>query len=342
MVVGHNKMALRIAINGFGRIGRSVTRLVAGRDDVELVAINDMASIEMMCYLLQNDSVHGAFDAVSIADGEHLLIGSQKVRVFCEKNPDNLDFGVLGVDVVFECSGLFLTTASTQHHLRKGVKKVILSAPKQDEVTPTYVLGVNHHLYQGEDIISNASCTTNCLGPIVRILDENFGIEKGLMTTIHAYTNGQAIIDSAHGSDMRRSRAAALNMVPTTTGAAKAISLVLPNLEGKLHGQSVRVPTPDVSMVDLNVVVSKKTTKEELSRLFKEYAQEEMSGILEIDERYRVSQDFVGSCYSATIADDLIQVIDGDMIKVMAWYDNEWGYSNRLIEMAKYITNFKG
>lgn len=342
MVVGHNKMALRIAINGFGRIGRSVTRLVAGRDDVELVAINDMASIEMMCYLLQNDSVHGPFDAVSIVDGEHLQIGSQKVRVFCEKNPDNLDFGVLGADVVFECSGLFLTTASTRHHLDKGVKKVILSAPKQDEVTPTYVLGVNHHLYQGEDIISNASCTTNCLGPIVRILDEKFGIEKGLMTTIHAYTNGQAIIDSAHGSDMRRSRAAALNMVPTTTGAAKAISLVLPNLEGKLHGQSVRVPTPDVSMVDLNVVVSKKTTKEELSRLFKEYAQGELSGILEVDERYRVSQDFVGSCYSATIAEDLTQVIDGDMIKVMAWYDNEWGYSNRLIEMAKYIINFKG
>jgi glyceraldehyde 3-phosphate dehydrogenase len=173
-------------------------------------------------------------------------------------------------------------------------------------------------------------------------LDEELGICKGLMTTIHAYTNGQAIIDSAHGADMRRSRAAALNMVPTTTGAAKALSLVLPNLEGKLHGQSVRVPTPDVSMVDLNVVVSKKTTKDELSALFKSYAQNTLQGILEVDERYRVSQDFVGSSFSASIADDLIQVIDGDLIKVMAWYDNEWGYSNRLIEMAHYITKYKG
>ncbi len=335
-------MALKIAINGFGRIGRCVTRLIAGRDDVELVAINDMASIEMMCYLLQNDSVHGQFDAVSVMDGEHLKIGSKSVKMFCEKNPENLDFGACGADVVLECSGLFLTGNATAHHLRKGVKKVILSAPAQDSQIPTFVLGVNEHLYKGEDIISNASCTTNCLGPIARILDEELGIEKGLMTTIHAYTNGQAIIDTAHAQDKRRSRAAGVNMVPTTTGAAKAISLVLPNLEGKLHGQSVRVPTPDVSMVDLNVVVSKKTTKEEISALFKSYANGKMYGILEVDERYRVSQDFVGSPFSATVADDLIQVIDGDLIKIMAWYDNEWGYSNRLIEMALYITNTKG
>lgn len=335
-------MALKIAINGFGRIGRCVTRLIASRDDVELVAINDMASIEMMCYLLQNDSVHGQFDAVSVTDGDHLKIGSNSVKVFCEKDPENLDFGACGADVVFECSGLFLTGDTTRHHLRKGVKKVILSAPAQDSAIPTFVLGVNEHLYKGEDILSNASCTTNCLGPIARILDEAFGIEKGLMTTIHAYTNGQAIIDTAHAQDKRRSRAAGVNMVPTTTGAAKAISLVLPNLEGKLHGQSVRVPTPDVSMVDLNVVVSRKTTKEEISTLFKSYANGQMSGILEVDERYRVSQDFIGSCYSATIADDLIQVIDGDLVKIMAWYDNEWGYSNRLIDMAHYITNTKG
>lgn len=335
-------MALKIAINGFGRIGRCVTRLIAGRDDVELVAINDMASIEMMCYLLQNDSVHGQFDAVCVTDGEYLNIGSSRVKVFCEKNPEDLDFGACGADVVLECSGLFLTGNITAHHLSKGVKKVILSAPTQDAKIPTFVLGVNEHLYQGEDIISNASCTTNCLGPIARILDEELGIEKGLMTTIHAYTNGQAIIDTAHAQDKRRSRAAGLNMVPTTTGAAKAISLVLPNLEGKLHGQSVRVPTPDVSMVDLNVVVSKKTTIDEVRALFKSYANGKMHGILEVDERYRVSQDFVGSSFSATVADDLIQVIDGDLIKIMAWYDNEWGYSNRLIEMALYITNTKG
>lgn len=331
-------MALKIAINGFGRIGRCVTRLIAMRDDVELVAINDMATIEMMCYLLQNDSVHGPFASdVSIIDRSTLMIGGKQVSVFAEKNPELLDFGSCGADVVFECSGLFLTGDLTRHHLVKGVKKVILSAPTKDSAIPTYVIGVNDHLYSGEMIISNASCTTNCLGPIARIVDEHLGIEKGLMTTIHAYTNGQAIIDSDHGSDMRRSRAAAVNMIPTTTGAAKAISLVLPSLEGKLHGQSVRVPTPDVSMVDLNVLVSKPTSKEELSSLFKTYAEGEMRGILQVDERYRVSQDFVGSSFSATVADDLIQVIDGNLVKIMAWYDNEWGYSNRLIEMALFI-----
>ncbi|MDD2265565.1 type I glyceraldehyde-3-phosphate dehydrogenase [Sulfuricurvum sp.] len=331
-------MALKIAINGFGRIGRCVTRIIASREDIELVAINDMASIDMILYLLQNDSVHGSFGTdVAMVEDEYLQIGRNKVRILCEKNPENLDFGALGADVVLECSGLFLTEALTRHHLDKGVKKVILSAPTQDSTIPTFVLGVNEHLYAGERIISNASCTTNCLGPIAKIIDETYEIEKGLMTTIHAYTNGQAIIDSAHGSDKRRSRAAALNMIPTTTGAAKALSLVLPNLEGKLHGQSVRVPTPDVSMVDLNVVVKKRTSKEEVSALFKSYAHHQMQGILEVDERYRVSQDFVGSSFSATVADDLIQVIDGNLIKIMAWYDNEWGYSNRLIEMALFI-----
>lgn len=331
-------MALKIAINGFGRIGRCVTRIITSREDIELVAINDMASIDMILYLLQNDSVHGSFGAdVAVVGGEYLQIGRHKVRILCEKNPENLDFGALGADVVLECSGLFLSEALTRHHLTKGVKKVILSAPTQDNSVPTFVLGVNEHLYAGENIISNASCTTNCLGPIAKIIDEAFVIEKGLMTTIHAYTNGQAIIDSAHGTDMRRSRAAAVNMIPTTTGAAKALSLVLPNLEGKLHGQSVRVPTPDVSMVDLNVVVKQRTTKEEVSALFKSYAHHQMKGILEVDERYRVSQDFVGSSFSATVADDLIQVIDGNLIKIMAWYDNEWGYSNRLIEMALFI-----
>lgn len=329
-------MALKIAVNGFGRIGRSVTRVIASRNDVELVAINDLASLDMMLYLLQNDSVHGPFEASK--EGDCLVIGGKKITIFSEKNPQNLDFGALGVDIVFECSGLFLTGDSTRHHLSKGVKKVILSAPTQDSQIPTYVMGVNEHLYEGEPIISNASCTTNCLGPIARILDETFGIEKGLMTTVHAYTNGQAIIDSAHGTDMRRSRAAAVNMVPTTTGAAKAISLVLPNLEGKLHGQSVRVPTPDVSMVDLNVLIGRNTSKEELSTLFKSHAQNGLKGILEVDERYRVSQDFVGSSYSAIVADDLLQVIDGNLIKVMAWYDNEWGYSNRLVEMALHIS----
>lgn len=335
-------MALKIAINGFGRIGRCVARVIASRGDVDLVAVNDMAPIGMMAYLFQNDSVHGPFGAEVTIEGQNTLrIGDRTVAVFNEKNPEDLDFGALGADVVLECSGLFLTGALTRHHLAKGVKRVILSAPTQDDAIPTFVMGVNEHLYAGEAIISNASCTTNCLGPIAKILDETFGIEKGLMTTIHAYTNGQAIIDSAHGTDMRRSRAAGVNMVPTTTGAAKAISLVLPNLEGKLHGQSVRVPTPDVSMVDLNVVVKRPTNKSEISALFKSYALDQMNGILEVDERYRVSSDFIGSRFSATVADDLIQVIDGNLVKIMAWYDNEWGYSNRLIDMALYITKIR-
>lgn len=332
-------MALKIAINGFGRIGRCVTRVLSARSDVELVAINDMASIDMLLYLLQNDSVHGAFDVdVKIVDGTYLQIGSSKVSVFCEKNPENLDFGACGADVVFECSGLFLTGEATRHHLSKGVKKVILSAPTQDPLIPTFVLGVNEDQYAGESIISNASCTTNCLGPIAKVLDEAFGIEKGLMTTIHAYTNDQHILDVAHTKDIRRSRAAAVNMIPTTTGAAKALALVLPNLEGKLHGQSVRVPTPDVSMVDLNVLVGRNTSVQEVGDLFKTAAMTRLRGILEVDERYRVSQDFVGSSFSATVADDLIQVIDGNLIKVMAWYDNEWGYSNRIVEMALFIS----
>jgi len=291
--------------------------------------------------LLQKASVHAPFSAdVMIVENNSLQIGSSKVAVFCEKNPENVDFGACGADVVLECSGLFLTGALTAHHLKKGVKKVILSAPTQDSEIPTFVLGVNEHLYSGEAIISNASCTTNCLGPIAKIMDETFGIQKGLMTTIHAYTNDQHILDVSHPKDIRRSRAAGVNMIPTTTGAAKAISLVLPNLEGKLHGQSVRVPTPDVSMVDLNVLVERDTTVEEVRNLFKHAASTQLEGILEVDERFRVSQDFVGSSYSATVADDLIQVIDGNLIKIMAWYDNEWGYSNRIVEMALYIHSY--
>lgn len=332
-------MSLKIAINGFGRIGRSVTRVASMRDDVQIVAINDMADPAMMAYLLKNDSVHGTFSQeVEVLEDNFLQIGKNRVKIFCEKSPKDLDFVSCGVDVVLECSGLFLTQEHVQCHIDKGIKKVIFSAPAQDKITPTFVLGVNEKLYKGESIISNASCTTNCLGPIAKVLDEAFGIQKGLMTTIHSYTNDQNLLDVKHDKDKRRSRAAALNMIPTTTGAAKAISLVLPGLHGKLHGQSVRVPTPDVSMVDLNIIVAKETTKEEISALFKAKATNELKGLLLVDEEMRVSEDFVGCPYSAVVADDLIQVIGGNMIKVMAWYDNEWGYSNRLIEMALYIS----
>jgi len=332
-------MALKIALNGFGRIGRCVTRIAATRDDVEIVAINDMAKIDMMTYLLKYDSVHGNFSSEVIQlDENHISIDGSKIKITSEIDPENLNFCDDGADIVLECTGLFLTQESVQHHINKGIKKVLFSAPAKDDITPTFVMGVNEKKYVGEKIVSNASCTTNCLAPIASILDEAFGIEKGLMTTIHSYTNDQNILDTKHERDRRRSRASAINMIPTTTGAAKAISLVLPELEGKLHGQSVRVPTPDVSMMDLNVVVSRETTTQEVTAVINEMANTKFKGILLVDKDKRVSQDFVGCNYSSIVAEDLTQVIGGDMIKVMSWYDNEWGYSSRLLDMALHIS----
>ncbi|QOY54281.1 type I glyceraldehyde-3-phosphate dehydrogenase [Candidatus Sulfurimonas marisnigri] len=332
-------MALKIAINGFGRIGRCVARIAAARDDIEVVAINDLTSIDMMLYLLENDSVHGTFSSkVELIDDENITIDGKKIRVFSEQNPKKLKFAEYGADMVIECTGVFLTQEFAQIHLDNGIKQVLFSAPSKDTVTATFVMGVNEKLYDGQRVVSNASCTTNCLGPVAKTLDDAFGIEKGLMTTIHSYTNDQNILDVKHSTDKRRARAGAINMIPTTTGAAKAIGLVLPNLIGKLHGQSVRVPTPDVSMVDLNVVVKKRTTREEVTAVFNEMANSSLKGILLMDKEMRVSQDIVGCPYSAIVAEDLTQVIDGDMIKIMAWYDNEWGYSNRLIDMALHIS----
>jgi len=332
-------MALKIAINGFGRIGRCVARIAATRNDVEIVAINDMASMDMMLYLLKNDSVHGTFKSeVEQIDDNNISIDGQNIRIFSDRDPKNLKFADCGADMVLECTGVFLTQESAQVHIDNGVEKVLFSAPSKDTATDTFVMGVNEELYAGQKIVSNASCTTNCLGPVAKVLDDAFGIEKGLMTTIHSYTNDQNILDVKHSKDKRRARAGAINMIPTTTGAAKAISLVMPQLKGRLHGQSVRVPTPDVSMVDLNVVVSKQTTKEEVTRVFNEAADGRLKGLLLMDKEMRVSQDFVGCEYSSIVAEDLTQVIGGDMVKIMAWYDNEWGYSMRLIDMAIHIS----
>lgn len=332
-------MALKVAINGFGRIGRCVARIAHKRDDVEVVAINDTASIDMIIYLLKNDSVHGTFESEVVQiDDENIAIDGKKIRVFSDRDPKNLKFAECGADMVLECTGVFLTQESAQVHIDNGVQKVLFSAPAKDKATPTFVMGVNEEQYAGQQIVSNASCTTNCLGPVARVLDDAFGIEKGLMTTIHSYTNDQKILDVKHNKDKRRARAAAINMIPTTTGAAKAISLVMPQLEGKLHGQSVRVPTPDVSMVDLNVVVSRNTTKEEVNAVFNEVANSRLKGLMLIDKEMRVSQDFVGTEYSSIVAEDLTQVIGGNMIKIMAWYDNEWGYSSRLLDMALHIS----
>lgn len=329
-------MAVKVAINGFGRIGRCVARIIAEREDIELVAINDTATPDVMEYLTKYDSVHGTFNGnVSFEDG-YLKMGKINAKIFNDRDPKNIDFAGCGAQIVLECTGVFLSQDKVQVHIDNGCKRVIFSAPAKDN-TPTFVIGVNADKYAGEPIISNASCTTNCLGPITKIIDDAFGIEKGLMTTIHSYTNDQNILDVKHSKDKRRARAAAVNMIPTSTGAAKAMKLIMPHLDGKLHGQSVRVPTPNVSMVDLNVVVNKNTTKEEVNALFKQFSNNELKNILAVDSDMRVSQDFQGDSNSSIVALDLTQVIAGNMIKVMAWYDNEWGYSYRLVDMAVHV-----
>ncbi|MDX1810084.1 MAG: type I glyceraldehyde-3-phosphate dehydrogenase [Sulfurospirillaceae bacterium] len=330
-------MSVKIAINGFGRIGRCVARIIDSRDDVELVCVNDTAAREMTKHLLKYDSVHGVFAGdVEILEDDYMQMGSAKVKMFSTRDPKELNFSDYGVDVVLECTGAFLTTPGAQAFVDNGVKKVVMSAPAKDN-TPTFVIGVNEDKYAGQAIVSNASCTTNCLGPVAKILDDAFGIDKGLMTTVHAYTNGQSLVDVKH-KDPRRARAAAVNIIPTTTGAAKAIGLVLPQLQGRLHGQSVRVPVPNVSMVDLNVIVKKDTSIDEINALFKQKSENELKGILGYDVEKRVSGDFMTSTYSSFVASDLTQVICGNMVKVMSWYDNEWGYSSRLIDMALHVS----
>lgn len=326
---------IKIAINGFGRIGRCAARIALNRDDVELIAINDTAKRDLTRYLLQYDTVHGEFGKkVEVINDDYISVDGKKIKVFSTREPGELKFADIGAEVVLECTGAFLTTEKSQVYINNGIKKVVMSAPAKDD-TPTFVMGVNEKTYAGQDIISNASCTTNCLGPVAKILDDELGIEKGLMTTIHAYTHGQSLVD-VKGRDFRRSRAAACNIIPTSTGAAKAINLVLPQLKGKMHGQSVRVPVPNVSMVDLNVLTKKETTKEELNEIFRTYQNGAMKGILFVDDDERVSSDFCTNPYSSIVASDLTQVICGNMIKVMSWYDNEWGYSNRLIDLAVY------
>lgn len=328
-------MALKVAINGFGRIGRCAARIVLNNPDYDLVAINDTAQRPLTRYLLKYDTIHGEFNQdVEVINDEFISVGGKKIRVYSTRLIQELDLG--GVDVVLECTGKFLTTKDCEQYLKQGAKKVIMSAPAKDN-TPTFVLGVNSNTYNGEKIISNASCTTNCLGPVTRVLEDIFGIEKGLMTTIHAYTNGQSLVD-VKSRDFRRSRAAAQNIIPTTTGAAKAMKLVMPSLDGKLHGQSVRVPIANVSMVDLTAVLKKNTTKEELNEAFVNASKTNLKNIMLVDFDERVSSDFITSAYSSIVAADLTQVICGNLIKVMAWYDNEWGYSTRLVEMAKFIS----
>ncbi|MDX4028200.1 type I glyceraldehyde-3-phosphate dehydrogenase [Aliarcobacter skirrowii] len=330
-------MAIKVAINGFGRIGRCVARIIANRDDVELVAINDTAEASMLEYITKYDTVHGTFNGDVKVENGYLKMGKFNAKLYSTRDANELTFTKdCGAEIVLECTGAYLTQDKCQVHIKNGAKKVVMSAPAKDD-TKTYVMGVNESTYGGENIVSNASCTTNCLGPIAKIIDDAFGIEKGLMTTIHSYTNDQNILDVKHKSDKRRARAGAANMIPTSTGAAKAMRLIMPQLDGKLHGQSVRVPTPNVSMVDVNFVIKKDTTKDEINALFTQKSKE-LAGIVAVDNEMLVSSDLIGNTNSTIIATDLTQVIGGNMIKVMSWYDNEWGYSARLVDLAVYIS----
>jgi len=329
-------MAVKVAINGLGRIGRCVARIIADRDDIELVAVNASGTEEMLQYNVKYDSVHGRRSDVTVADG-YLNIGETKAKIFAERDLSKIDFASCGAELVLECTGAFLTAESVQPYLDNGVKKVLFSAPAKDD-TATFVLGANADDYAGQSIVSNASCTTNGLAPVAKVLDDAFGIEKGLMTTIHSYTSSQPILDAKHKKDPRKGRSGATNLVPTTTGAAKAISKVLPNLTGKINGQAIRVPTPDVSMVDLTVTLNSNVTVEDVQAAFKTASEGSHKGILGVDEEYRVSQDFVGEELSAVVPLDTIQVIGDNMVKVLSWYDNEWGYSRRLVDMAIHIS----
>ena len=309
-------------------------KVISQREDMELVAINATGTPEMVEYLLKYDSVHGTFPGVELIDEKHIKIGKDTVYINSTRNPGECDFK--GAEVVVECTGAFLSMDKAQVMLKDTVKKVIMSAPAKDD-TPTFVMGVNNDKYNGETIISNASCTTNCLAPIAKVLHEAFGIERGLMTTIHSYTNDQNILDVKHPKDIRRARAAAISMIPTTTGAAKAVGKVLPELNGKLNGYSMRVPTPDVSVVDLTASFKKEITKEAINDAVRAAANGAMKDYILIDDDMRVSVDFTTCPYSAIFVPDTTQVVEGKMAKVLAWYDNEWGYTNRLVDMAKYV-----
>jgi len=328
-------MAVKVAINGLGRIGRCVAKIVADRNDVELVAVNASGAEDMIQYNLRYDTVHGNRQDIKVENG-YVFIGNDKAKLFSEREPSKLNFAALGVDVVLECTGAFLTQEKCQAYIDAGVKKVVMSAPAKDD-TPTFVMGANETKYAGEAIVSNASCTTNGLAPVAKVLDDNYGIEKGLMTTIHSYTSSQPILDAKDKKDPRKGRAGATNLIPASTGAAKAIGKVMPHLNGKLNGQAIRVPTPNVSMVDLTVTLKKDTTLEEVQKVFSEASNTHLKGILGVDIEGRVSSDFIGETLSTVVPLDTIQVIENNMVKVLSWYDNEWGYSSRLVDMGLHV-----
>lgn len=328
-------MALRVAINGFGRIGRLVLRAIveSGRRDIEVVAVNDLGPVETNAHLLRYDSVHGRFPAQVSVDGEFMIAAGHKIKVTAIKNPAELPHKALDVDIALECTGIFTSKEKASAHLAGGAKRVLVSAPC-DSSDITVVYGVNHdQLTKDHLIVSNASCTTNCLVPVAKVLHDAVGIERGMMTTIHSYTNDQPSLDQMH-KDLYRARAAALSMIPTSTGAAKAVGLVLPELKGKLDGISVRVPTPNVSLVDLKFVSKKPTSVQEINDAIKGAASGSLKGILEVVHEKLVSMDFNHNPASSSFALDQTKVMDGNFVSVMTWYDNEWGFSNRMADTA--------
>ncbi len=332
-------MAIKVGINGFGRIGRNVMRTALGDKDIDFVAVNDLTDTKTLAHLLKYDSVMGNLEQSISADGDTIKIENESFKVFSEKDPSLIDWNSVGAEIVIESTGRFTKAEDAAKHIRGSVKKVIISAPAKGEDV-TIVLGVNEEMYDASkhNIISNASCTTNCLAPVAKVIHEKFGIKNALMNTIHSYTNDQQLLDLPH-KDLRRARAAALSMIPTSTGAAKAVALVIPELKGKFDGISVRVPTPNVSLVDVVINLEKETTTEEVNRVLKDAANEELKGILAFSEEPLVSIDFRGNSNSSIVDAENTKVIDGTTVKILSWYDNEWGYSCRVRDLVKFIAN---
>jgi len=330
-------MSVRVGINGFGRIGRLVFREMQKRDGLEVVGINDLTDAKTLAHLLKYDSVHKKFDGEVSAKEDSIVVNGKEIKIYAEKDPANLPWDELNVDIVVEATGVFRKKALIEKHIEAGAKKVVLTVPAKDEIDNTIVLGVNDDELKAEDkIVSNASCTTNCLAPVAKVLNDEFGIVKGLMTTVHAYTNDQKILDLPH-SDLRRARSAAVSIIPTTTGAAKAVGKVIPDLNGKLNGMAMRVPTPDGSVVDLTVELEKEVTAEEVNAVMKKAAEGPLKGILEYTEDPIVSVDIVGNNHSS-IFDSGMTMASGNMVKVLSWYDNEWGYSVRVVDLVEKMT----
>jgi glyceraldehyde 3-phosphate dehydrogenase len=328
-------MTVKVAINGFGRIGRNVLRAIveSGRKDIEVVAVNDLGPVETNAHLLRFDSVHGRFPSEVSVEGDSLLVDGQRIKVTAIRNPAELPHRELGVDIALECTGIFTSKEKAKAHLDAGAKRVLVSAPA-DGADLTVVYGVNHEkLTKDHLVVSNASCTTNCLAPVAKVMNDSIGIEKGFMTTVHSYTNDQPSLDQIH-KDLYRARAAALSMIPTSTGAAKAVGLVLPELNGKLDGVAIRVPTPNVSVVDFKFVAKRATNKDEITEAVKRAAKQELKGILGFTEAPNVSIDFNHDPHSSVFHVDQTKVLDGTLVRVMSWYDNEWGFSNRMADTA--------